>query len=159
MNVILALYPNTRGLGFACVNMPDRLVEYGIVTVRPICNERLIKRIRKFLDFYRPKLVVVRGVDADTPRGRRIALLVAEVGKMAEGMDIKLYGYTRQQIKDVFDVFGETTKHGIAHKIAKWFPELGDHAPKIRRPWMDEDYYMGVFDALSLAITHTYLND
>jgi len=159
MSLILALYPNSRGLGFACVEMPSRLVEFGIVTVRPVNNERIRGRIEKFIGFFKPEIVVIRDSETGTPRDRRIALLIEDVKKLGQATGVPVYSYSRQQVKDVFEVFGEKTKYGIAHKIIKWFPELEDHAPRIRRPWMDEDYYMGIFDALALAITHAYLTE
>jgi hypothetical protein len=62
-------------------------------------------------------------------------------------------------MRDVFEQFGAKSKYEIANKIVTWFPQLVSRAPKIRKPWMDEDYNMGIFDALALAITHKYLTE
>jgi hypothetical protein len=59
----------------------------------------------------------------------------------------------------VFEQFGAKSKYEIANKIIAWFPQLASRAPKIRKAWMDEDYNMGIFDALALAITHKYLTE
>jgi len=45
------------------------------------------------------------------------------------------------------------TKDGVAEIIAKQFPdELGSRLPPQRRPWTSEDYRMGIFDAMALAL-------
>jgi hypothetical protein len=49
------------------------------------------------------------------------------------------------------------TKYEIARTIVKWLPQFKHQMPRFRKPWMAEDYNMGMFDALSLAITHFYV--
>lgn len=159
MNIILSLYPNSRGLGYACIELPQKLLDSGIVTVRPICNDRLLARIEKYMDFFKPKIIVVRDADALTPRGKRIKRLITAVIESAVERGIPIHQYSRDQMKEVFEQFGTSTKYEIAQKLIQWFPELADRAPGVRKPWMDEDYNMGVFDALALAVTHAYLTE
>ena len=156
-NVILALYPNSRGLGYACVEMPQSLLDSGILTVRPVGNGPILERVRKFTSYFRPSVIVVR--DAHPSTSKRIVRLIADIEAHAHEKGIPVFRYSRQQIRDVFETFGVTTKYEIAQKIVEWFSDLAFRAPKIRKPWMDEDYNMGIFDALSLAITHQYLTE
>ena len=45
------------------------------------------------------------------------------------------------------------TKHALAVLLAARFPkELQTRLPPKRRPWMSEDYRMGIFDAVALAV-------
>jgi len=77
----------------------------------------------------------------------------------AEETKIPTFQYSRKQIQDVFELYGHTSKFHVAKQIITWFPELSSRAPKLRKPWMNEGYNMGVFDAMALAITHHYLMD
>lgn len=159
MSVRLALYPNARGLGYACLELPNNLIEYGIVTVRPMSNERALKRMEKFIDFFKPEVIIVRDAEISALGATRMSELLEGIRKLALERNLPVHSYARHQVKDVFEVFGAKTKYGIAQKIITWFPQLSEHAPRIRRPWMDEDYYMGIFDALALAICHAYLTE
>ena len=67
--------------------------------------------------------------------------------------------YSHEQIQFVFEQFKARTKHEIASIITEWLPQFKSKMPPIRKPWMCEDYHMGMFDALALAITHFYLSD
>lgn len=160
ITIILSLYPNARGLGYVCLEMPQKLLDSGVVTVRPICNNRILERITKFVDFFKPTIIIVQDCDSSYSRhSRRVARLVEAITKYADEIKIPVHRYSRQQIRDVFEQFGAKSKYEIAQKIISWFPQLASRAPKIRKAWMDEDYNMGVFDALSLAITHQYLTE
>lgn len=160
MTIILSLYPNTRGLGYICLETPQKLLDSGVVTVRPIFNGRIMQRVQKFTEYFKPTLVIIRDHNyPTTARNKRTKELIDEIVKYAEEKNIRVYRYSRQQIKDVFQQFGAITKYEIAKKIIEWFPELAIRAPRIRKQWMDEDYNMGIFDALSLSITHQYLTE
>lgn len=157
-NVILALYPNTRGLGYACIDMPEKLLDAGVMTVKPVSNEPIIARVTSLIAFHRPTSIVLRDCANGKARcSNRIKELLQLIHDAISGDGIPVHRYTRMQIRDVFEVWGASTKYEIAGKILVWFPELNHRAPRIRKPWMDEDYNMGIFDAIALAATHEYL--
>ena len=49
--------------------------------------------------------------------------------------------------------------HEIAHLIAKQLPELAAKLPPRRKPWMNEDYHMAMFDAAALALAEMYIRE
>ena len=155
--IVLALYPNSRGLGYACLEQPQNLIESGIASVRPIGNKKTLERVVKFVEFFKPKIIVLR--DADGKHSKRVVALIESITKYAKGINLPVYRYKREQIRDAFEVFGAKTKHEIANQIVEWFKQLKPRVPKIRKEWMDEDYNMGMFDALSLAITHMHVGE
>lgn len=159
MKPIFAIYPNERGFGYACVEMPGTLVDSGIVTVRPVCNGKIIKRIGKQMDFYRPCLVILRDGKSLTFRAKRIAALIEEISQVAKAKSLPLHAYSREQIRLTFQQFGAETKYEISQKILEGFGELQPLAPAPRKKWESENYNMGIFDAISLALTHEYLKD
>jgi hypothetical protein len=159
-NIILSIYPNTRGFGYVCLESPKNLIDYGIVTIRPICNRRIMKRIKKIVSYFRPVLVLVQDCDKKYSRqGNRIKNLIDNIVAFAKENNIPVVQYSREQIRDVFEQFEAKSKYQIANKIIEWIPELEPRKPKARKLWMSEDYNMGVFDALSLALTHYYMSE
>ena len=159
-NIVLSLYPNSRGMGYACIEKPAKLLDSGIITIKPPSNEKILKRVRKFVEYFKPTIVILRDFPKFTTyRGRRLEMLLHDIVKIAEEKKIPIHRYGRQQIRDVFEIAGASTKYEISQKLIEQFPILASRAPRVRKLWMDEDYNMGIFDAVSLAITHQYLTE
>ena len=157
MNVILSLYPNARGIGYICLELPGSVYDFGMIGTKPISNARLLERVKKFIKIMRPAVVVVRD-NARSGKGKRIAELVGQIVEFAKGREIETFSYTREQMKDVFEIFGAKTKQDIAEWIGGFFPDLANKVPKRKKFYEDEDPNMGIFDALALALTHDYLS-
>jgi Holliday junction resolvasome RuvABC endonuclease subunit len=158
--IVLALYPNARGLGYACVELPQRLLDYGVVTVNPISNGKVLRRVEKFMDYLKPKIILIReGSSLTTFKAARIKKLIDAITTLAGEKNLTVHHYSRDQVKEVFEQFGATSKYQISQKIVSWFPTLKPFAPKVQKAWENEDYYMGIFDALSLIATHQFVTE
>lgn len=158
MPITFAIYPNTRGFGFVCLEKSRQLLDFGIVTIRPICNRKVMKRARKFIDYYQPDLVILQDHRCKYTRpNKRVIRVLDNIALYAQKRDLEIHKYTREQIRDIFSQFKATTKFEIAQILCKEHTELAPRIPKPKKLWMSEDYNMGIFDALSLAYTHYYL--
>jgi Holliday junction resolvasome RuvABC endonuclease subunit len=156
--VILALYPNSVGIGYVCLQIPEKLLGYGVATAKPLSNSRLLKRTEKFIGYYRPKIIVLRETGASKTSLRSDKLIEA-ITTLSGEMGIKVFRYTKQQIKDTFEVFGAHTKYEMVSKIITMLPDLASRAPKEKKWYEKEDYNMALFDAVSLAVTHAHLSE
>lgn len=155
--ILLAIYPNTKGFGFACLESPQNLLDSGVFNVRPLRNDRLLKRIKFFIDFHEPEIILLRETSSSYDTKGRHKRFSDELELFAAERDITVHYYNREQIRQVFEVFGATTKIEIARKLCSWFSELVPRMPKPRKSYKEEDYNFGVFNAVSLAVTHQYL--
>lgn len=158
-NKVLALYPNTRCIGHVTLDWPENLIDYGTFSASPLCNERLLRGVKKTIEYFKPELVLIRDCETKTLRGKRAQHLMEMVECYAKEIGVPIYKYTRQQVRDVFDQFQAKTKYDIMKKLVAWYPELKWREPKIREVWDDESANMAVFDAIALAITHKYLTE
>lgn len=159
MKVLLAIYPNTIGYGFGCLQMPNKLIDAGVIKTRPLSNDRLLEHIEKAIGFYQPTILIVRDGESIHKKGERNKRLIEEVLKLAIVKNLPVYQYSRQQVRDVFELMGATTKHEISQRIIEVLPELSERAPQKRKLWASEDYSTGLFDALALAYAHDYLTE
>lgn len=157
MKVTLALYPNVLGLGYACVELPGKLLDFGVLRVRPKSNEKIMEHVKRFTDYFKPDVVILRDNCPAGARGKRIEELSDEIENYAKSVNLTVHRYTRDQVNDVFEIFGVVTKHEMATRLAEQFEGLEGILPKERKPWLPESYHMGIFDALALAVTHEYL--
>lgn len=158
--IVLALYPNALGFGYAVVKNPREALECGVVKVNPICNHKCLERIKKFIDYYEPVLVIVQDLKGKNSfKVKRVTCLINRITSHAREKNLSVVRYSREQIRFVFSEFGATSKYAIAQTLCKWLPEFIHRMPQLRKPWMAEDYNMGMFDALSLALTHFYMTE
>lgn len=157
-NVVLAIYPHGKGIAYACMSTPKKVIESGQYFFHPICNRRCRSRAQYVLDHFQPDIVVLEDSESNISFKRaRIIKLLQHVKQDAEKLNLRVVQYKREQIRDVFSEFGAITKNEIATKIAEWLPEYTDRVPKVRDIGGSESHTMWEFDAISLAYTHFYL--
>jgi hypothetical protein len=150
---ILAIAPLSRGLGYAVMEGPDKLIACGNKAILRNKNAGALAWVNRFIQFYQPDVLVLPDVTAaDTRRAARIKTLhrkiVAWAGK--KQLNVRLISITRVRTQLLGEAKG--TKFAVARTLAEKFPtELGTRLPPKRRPWMSEDPRMDIFDAVGLA--------
>lgn len=155
---ILALFPNTFGCGYAFFKNEFEPKHSGVVRIQPPNNARCIKRIDAMVETYEPNIILLPTPDGKQNRKKkRIQELLADIALYAKKRDIEVKTYSREQIKMVFEQFEARSKFDISEKICLWMPELEKYKPVKRRGEMPEDYYQGMFDSISLFLTHQYI--
>jgi len=154
---MIAIHPNTAGFGYVILNEKGEILDYGVVSIRPVQNDKCLARIKEIGCYYQPKILILED-SKNSNKSERIKELIERI--CDSGKDkIKIYQYSREQIKDTFDLFGARNKYEISKKISEAYPQLKSKLPDKRKPWEPENYYQGIFDALALVLTHHYLND
>lgn len=158
--VLCAIYANANGFGFVYMENARKLIDFGVVRINPISNRKVMARIRQTLEYLRPSIVIVQDPEGKSSRtGNRVKQLIEWIIAYATEMNLTVVQYSRDQVKEVFEQFGATTKYMIAQVLLTEFKELQMKAPKERKLWMSEDRNMAIFDALALGVTWFYLND
>ena len=151
---ILAIAPSTRGFGFALLEGPNTLVDWGVKSVEGDKNAGSIARVKAMIAHYEPGIVVLEDALAKpVRRAPRIRELTKRIASMSKRRDISVSLLKREQVRRVFFGVAQGTKYALAQLIAERFPdELGTRLPPKRRPWMSEDSRMDIFGAVSLAL-------
>lgn len=147
---ILAIDPSTAGFGFAVLEDPTRLVDWGVAEVWSKSPKSFLARVEALVDRYSPSIIVLEDV-GDGKRRKRAARLIELVGRYSETRRVTAVKVHRSQVRKAFG--GKPTKHEIAVAIAAVFPEMAPRLPRRRRLWDSESEQMNVFDALSFALT------
>ena len=68
---VLAIAPLTRGLGYAVMEGPDKLVAHGNKAILRDKNGRALKWVEKFIRLYQPAILVLPDVNAKDTRDRK----------------------------------------------------------------------------------------
>lgn len=151
---VLAVAPTTRGIGYAVMEGPDALIDFGCKEVRGDKNIQSLARVEKLIQDFQPGILLLPKVDAKSPRrAPRIKTLHQQIIKAAEKLKLKVALLSASQLRS--RIFGNQkgTKHQLAETLAQQFPdELASRLPPKRRAWTNEDRRMDIFDAVALAV-------
>jgi Holliday junction resolvasome RuvABC endonuclease subunit len=150
---VLAIDPATRGFGFAILEGPDRLIDWGVKETKSDKNRSALKSVADLIGRYQPTVIIVEDYEAKgSRRCGRVGELINAVSKLAGQRKIRLKTVSRLKVKQVFSESGASNKYKIALAIAERFPELAPRLPRFRKPWMSEDYRMSIFDAVAMGL-------
>lgn len=153
--LVMAIYPNTRGFAYVVFEGPLVPVDWGVSDVRgKRRNTTCIRRIGILLKRYAPDVVILRGgYDLLVKRGRRLNRLVGAIEQLVAKTGISSIQLTRAQIKGAFVHLRPPTRYAIVNSIARYIPDFQSYVPPVRKIWQREDRWMGLFDAAALAFT------
>lgn len=152
---VLAIDPTSSGFGFAVLEGPESLIDWGGRTAAT--SESALRKVTDMVRQYRVDVLVVEDcTDPRSRRGRRVRHLIEAMDLAANEIGIAC---ARVRITAVHRLFGgdvRTNKDEIARVIAEHFGELAPRLPPKRKVWMTEPSRMGIFDAVAFGLTYYY---
>ena len=152
---VLAIDPFSRGFGFAVLEGPDSLIDWGVSQTRQNKQSRSLKRIAELLGRYRPSVLVLEDwADRSSRRCLRIRKLIRAAYELALKKRVKTRRLPRRTVRETFSLSVRLTRHQIATVVATRFPELAPRLPKPRKPWQSEDPSIRIFGAAAFALAH-----
>jgi hypothetical protein len=153
---IFALDPTTKGFGYAILETPFHLVDWGLAHISGEKDSGSLARFEALLDQYRPDVVVLEDSAAPGSRRRpRVQELLNTLGKTARERGIAVHPIPRLAVIECFSSLDKrATKFSITEHLAETFPELAPKMPKRRKIYQSEDERIATFDALALAVTY-----
>jgi len=155
MEKIISVYINTIGFGYVILNNGE-ILDYGMVTVRHAQNSRGFCKINEIAEYYQPNILILEEFE-NSKKSERVKKLIKSLYDYWKDK-IKIYIYSRRQVKDTFQIFGARNKFEIGRRIVEIYPQLKAKLPDKRKPWEPENYYQGIFDAMALIFAHQYLD-
>lgn len=154
-NLVLAVYPFSRGFAFVFFEGPESPFEWGVRELKGNRkNGRTLDEIKKLIDRYRPEALILEETDGGSRRTARIRTLYKMLTHLAAVEYVDVYRYTRREVNECFAGAGAHTKFDIAQAIAMRIPAFGHRMPPYRKPWLGEDPRQSLFDAAALGVTH-----
>jgi Holliday junction resolvasome RuvABC endonuclease subunit len=158
--IILSLYPNSIGFGYAIMDNALSVINSQVVQVRPISNTQALKRIKEIITYYEPKIVVIENYHGiGSLKSKRIQKLIEAITRYAIQKNLKIHKYSRSDIRFVFSNFNAHTKYEISCIIAENIKSMEYKLMKPRKISESEKYMAGAFDAVSLGVTHYFMTE
>lgn len=152
---VLAIDATSRGFGFAVLEGPDELADWGVKESKPYCADKTIRRAAGLIEQYRPAVVVLEDHgNRRRPRSARVSNIIAQVTELATAAGVSLAPVAWSRVRQAVTPNGGVNKYGIARRVAERLPVLASQPPRYRKPWMSEDYRMAIFDAAALGLAY-----
>jgi hypothetical protein len=153
---VVALDLRPRRFGFAVLEGPHRLLDWGIRAYPTQPNKISVvrKRIAPLLRMFSPSVVVLPRRMSSLKKCPGLQVCRQMVRREALRRSIQTDFVGKQELKQVFEQFGSATKYQIASRIALMFPELTWKLPAARKPWQTEPHNQTIFDAIALGLTY-----
>ena len=151
---VLAVDVRPHKLGFAVIESPARLLDFGITRFDSphTCLDRVTTLIRRF----GPTIVVLRKIRRRSTRDHPLTrALLRLISRLAGHSSIEIAVVGDRQVKISLGGGHRTfTRYQAAMLLARAFPELGWKVPRPRKPWQPESWNMLIFDAVALAVSY-----
>jgi hypothetical protein len=150
----LAISPSARGFGFAVLENGEKLVDWGVKSVKGDKKAQCLLKVGELIGHYQPTVIVLQDHSGKGSRSSaRIRALCKQITGLALRYQVKVKLFSNDQVRRTFITDGKGTKYDVARILAQRFPEeLGFRLPPQRRAWMSENYRMAIFDAVGRAV-------
>src|SRR5436853_4569680 len=134
-DLVLAIYPQTRGFAFVLFEGWLVPVDWGVYEARGADkNARCLTRIASLLTFHTPDVLVLQNMsEHGTRRAHRIRELNRRAAELADQRGMLVRTYSRAQVIEYFEEQGVMTKQRMAESIAKHIPALTLYVPPARK--------------------------
>jgi Holliday junction resolvasome RuvABC endonuclease subunit len=154
-NLVLGIYPDSRGFAFVVFEGPLAPVDWGTAEARGEGKIRkCMARIGSLFGKYEPDVLVLQDMsESGTRRANSIRNLNDAIALLAETQSIPTFFYSRTQVRKHFAPLGALNKDAIASVIAKRIPVFDRLRPPVRKLWTNEHARMPLFDATALVLT------
>ena len=159
--MVIALFPRTYGFGYAIFDGPLDPLDWGLNRPRNLLKrQENLRRIKELVEFYQPDQIVIdAGPKSGTKEHNRTNALIKDILNFAKNSGIAAHTYTPDRVKAAFQNLKPNTKYERAKRIVEWLPVLSSRLPRKHKPWMREDYRLGIFEAIALALAFYYHNE
>jgi hypothetical protein len=154
-DLVLAMCPTARGLGFALMAGPLSPIDWGVKETKG--KEKNVEGVEKavaLLEAHQPDVLVLEDSTAEgSRRSARIRRLNRSIELFARTRAIEVHRYSRPDIRRCFERFGASTRYETAQVIAKNIPAFTRLLPKKPNAWESEPTRMALFNAAALALS------
>jgi hypothetical protein len=153
---MLAVEIRAGRLGYAVFETPKYLRDFGAAWFDfPAAAG---SRIARFLDLYRPSVLVLRTGSGRYPRNMRIRKAVARIAiDEARKLAIPVARVSELEFRSYFERHSCRDKYDMASVLAKSFPELSSRLPSRPKFYDPEPRPMLYFDSIALGVLYLEL--
>src|SRR5207244_2657890 len=100
---VLAIDPSVRGLGFAVLEGPDQLLDWGMKQATGDKNTECAKIVKQLIDQYRPHALAIENCTGDgSRRSQRVRALLEMIRAEARTSGVKILDFSPDRVREAF---------------------------------------------------------
>jgi len=146
---VFSIYPCRRGFAYAVLEGRGRLVDWDVAQLGVDTDDEFLDRLQALIDKYTPQLVAFEDCSGGRRSEKSQARIEAGLG-LANYLDLRTTLVSPGETRKALGLSQRATKHDVAARLARHFPELVRKTPK-RMIWQ-RDPRMNLFDAIALCL-------
>jgi hypothetical protein len=149
---VLGIDPFARGVGYAVIEGPNSLVDWGVKSTMRADNQKSMRIVKALIARFKPEVLAIE--DCQSTGSRRCARVQKLLDGIAAGGEgqVRVCPVSHTQLSLIGPHAQTNTKYSRACYLAERFPDLRAFVPPFRKAWMTESDHMAIFDALSFAV-------
>lgn len=150
---ILAVVVRSGRLGYAALENPRRLLDFGVSKFESAAVAR--ERTTGFLKVFRPSALILRKLPLRPKRNARTRKPVQRtLTATARHLSITAIYVPDRAMKEFWKHHGCKNKYQIAALMTTWFPQLASRLPHKKKFYDPEPWTMTAFDAIALGAAY-----
>src|SRR5205807_8754521 len=110
---VLSIDPSHRGFGYAMLEGPQTLIDWGVKLAPGDKNAQCLIKIKELIAHYRPHVIVVEDCRASRRRPR-VRRLTRSILMLARKQGVRTKCFARSKVNQAFSTAGSKTKHEMA---------------------------------------------
>ncbi len=155
----VAIYPNTRGFGYAVMENALEVTEFKLISPKKFEFNKILGLIREVISIHAPATLLLEDCRSKYCRkGAQTKQLIGSIAAWAKKKDIPVEFYSREQIRDVFGRWNGTTKYEIAEVLTRNIETLEPLMYDKPKYPAREPNVEAVFSAVSIGVVHYFFN-
>ena len=116
----VAIYPNTRGFGYAVMESALDVTEMKLISPKKFDFNKILGLMREVISIHGPATLLLEDCSSKYCRkGAQTKQLIRSIAAWAKKKEIPVEFYSREQIRDVFERWNATTKYEIAEVLTR----------------------------------------
>ncbi|MDR3528558.1 MAG: hypothetical protein P4L57_14905 [Rhizomicrobium sp.] len=153
--VVLGLYPFTRGVAFAAFHSSLSPVDWGMKKLQGDKDVFSFEATKELIAHLQPDVLVLGDCSRRQSRPPSdLGKLHKRIAAYAESMLIEVHVFKKSDIANCFHGVGATTRYEIAKAIAAQVDALSHRLPPPLKPWNSQNQRLALFDAAALVMTY-----
>lgn len=154
---IVAIYPYTRGFGYAVMENALELKEFNLFDMKKFNSLRVLELVKEIFSIHGPATLILENTNCDYCRkGEKTKQTIRTIAAWAKGKGIYVQFYSRNQIRAIFKRWNATSKYEIAEVLSRNIQQLKPLLFEKPKYPAREPNIEAVFSAVSMGVTHYF---
>lgn len=154
----ITIFPIPNGFGFAIFGDQLELFDSGTVKLKNRNPEKLLKKIKYFIDFYEPKNLIIH-CDSRSFRkaGAGVQSFRRSIMRLAKKERLSVKKISTKDVQSCLEIFGWNSKEKIAKELGSQYFKFHHREPNSPKVFETFNEHMTMYEAIALGVTDHFV--